>query len=286
MGNTKSLTNKLSLPISRLWALFFLVLAIFSMFSIVSAQPPLQQSSDQEGYILETSYPQYHKRGTDLYIHTHVYNSSSGKLVNTGLSCYSHAYSFNLGGQHILSNITLSQYGAGYNATIPAHYFSDVGTYALLIWCNDSLDGGFLEYAFDVNAQGKEYTSVHGTIYAILMSMLFLIFLLTLYGAIAIQGGNGTGSNGQVLFINYMKYFKIFLGMVSYVCILGITYFAWNLSYGILEFSELSSFFYFLFRMLYVGLIVLFPVIVVISFVKFLHEKGLEKLIARNITIK
>lgn len=171
------------------------------------------------------------------------------------------------------------------------------GSFFNYTFCDNDISGGYtvnginsdgVVWAYDyfVNAQGKEYTDMHGIIYAILLFVLFAVFLLSLYGALSIPFNNTRSSEGAVISINYFKYLKIFLFMVAYVCFLGITYISWNLSFGVLEYTEMANLFYFLFRLLYVGLLVLFPVIVIISFIGFLKDKGIERLVERGLTVK
>lgn len=132
-----------------------ILIAVILLLPLAYAVPPFQQNIPTNGLIVETAYPEYHKQSTSLYLHAHVYNASNGILIPTAsTSCYSHAYSHSQGSAHILSNITMSAYGVGFNASIPASYFTDSGQYSVIIWCNTSSMGGFLKYTFEVTPSG------------------------------------------------------------------------------------------------------------------------------------
>jgi hypothetical protein len=145
--------------------------------SFVIAQPPWQQPSQQTpteaGYlIIETGWPEYHKSGEDLYIHTHVHNGTDGLQIIDNINCFYHTYNHQIkGGEHIDIGI-LTQYGEGFYNYTNGSLLTDVGQYSVLIWCNGTVEGGFTKYTFEVTHTGRETPS----------ELLLLFFMLTFIG--------------------------------------------------------------------------------------------------------
>lgn len=164
-------------------------------------------------------------------------------------------------------------------------------------FCDNDVSGGYTvngqdntgiawSYDYNVNAQGKQYGSVDGLLYIIAILVLLGLFGVSLYGFFMIPFENPRGGDGIINAISYKKYLKIFSLVIAYVSFLAVSYFLWNLTYGILEVTEMARFFYFIYRSLYVGLLVLFPLTVIISFVRFIQDLKLEKMIERGLTVK
>lgn len=171
------------------------------------------------------------------------------------------------------------------------------GTFFNYTFCGNNVSGGYtvngidntgVVWAYDwfVNAQGKAYSSIEGIVYAILIFLLLVLTLLSLWMTFYINGENGRNADGSLAGINYKKYLKILLFCISYVCALGLSYFAWNLSYGILEFNEMANFFYFLFRVQFVLMLVGFPLLFTLSIINYVKEKKWEGLLDRGLTVK
>jgi len=158
--------------------ILFLFLTIIVM-GLASAQPPGQQSSIEKGLVVESAFSEIHKQGNPLYVHAHVFNSSNGvplySSVATYVGCHYHAYSHNLGGEHIVTNGVMTSYGVGWNGSIAGNYFNETGRYSVLIWCNSTTDGGFLEYSFDVIPSGNK-NSIYLLIFMIVIAMVLFIF--------------------------------------------------------------------------------------------------------------
>jgi hypothetical protein len=161
--------------------IFMLLFVGIFLISFVNAQPPGQQSSIEKGLVVESAFSEIHKQGNPLYVHAHVFNSSNGvplySSVATYVGCHYHAYSHNLGGEHIITNGVMTSYGVGWNGSIAGNYFNETGRYSVLIWCNSTADGGFLEYSFDVTPSGSNFELTHSYI---VLGILLLIILLSL----------------------------------------------------------------------------------------------------------
>jgi hypothetical protein len=165
-------------------------------------------------------------------------------------------------------------------------------------YCNTNLSGTYTangvgnysgsdwNYEFKVNLQGKAYETVDGIIYIVVFSFLIIIgtFLIIVFVNIPIN--NASNNEGQVLSINWNKYIKIFVGCMLYVLFIGLNYFAWNISLGILEFQELGNFFRFMFRTSYGLMYPLFIGVIIWSVAQYIKDKKVEEFIKRNLTFK
>lgn len=171
-----------------------------------------------------------------------------------------------------------------YNYTIQANNLSTTGLYYGRQVCCGAIGCADYSFQFDINAQGKEYGAVQGSVYVILLTILILVFTASLYGSIKIRGRNVRTDDGKLFRVNWQKYLKFFLFMMAYVCFIGIAYFAWNISYGILEFTEMAGFFYFLFRTAYILMFPLGLVIVIYALACYVTDRKYEKLLERGLT--
>jgi hypothetical protein len=139
---------------------------------------------------------------------------------------------------------------------------------------------------FEINPQGKIYSTTTGLIYLGIIIILILIFGLFTYLFFIIPYDNQRTELGNVININYRKYLKIFMFALTYLSFVAINYFAWNLSYGILDFPELSNFFQYLFRISLVLIIPMFIVVVIMGTVNIIRDKNTVEGLKRNLTMK
>ena len=164
-----------------------------------------------------------------------------------------------LGGGLLVNNATMTNEGNGnffYNYSFP---FQSV--YILNYLCvTSNLTWGFSP-SVNVNYSGTEPSTAQGLIYIILVVVNLVFLLLTLYGAITVDGKNGEDDRG-LIHVNYQKYLKIFFGMLTYMMLTWFAFNLWNLSENFLVLGFMTSFFrplatFLLSAMLPVSLIVL-----------------------------
>jgi len=170
------------------------VLMFIMMFSLVMAQPPFEAQVLDVGLTLETIQTDSHEQDTEFYLHTHVYDSNTGLLLNDSIKCFYHMYSENVNWEHLITNGTLTLYGAGYSDLINESYFNETGKYVILLWCEyneaDVNKGGFVQYSFNViddethslqvwscPAENKGFTPL---VIVLGMAILFIILSFTM----------------------------------------------------------------------------------------------------------
>jgi len=181
-----------------------------------------------------------------------------------------------------MSNTSYPQY----NYTILANNLSINGLYYGRQVCCGSVGCADYSLEFTINAQGKEYGTIQGSVYAILLVILLLAFGFSLWGSIKIPYKNFTTPEGKLFKINWQKYLKIFLFGIAYTTFIGISYFAWNISLGILEYDEMAGFFNFLYTTAYMLIFPILATLLIVGISTYMSDRKYEKLLARGLTIR
>lgn len=149
------------------------------------------------GLTLETLTYEYHPINTPYYVHTHLYNTESGVVLDPNtINCSFHLYGENVNWQHILNNGTLEPVGIGLSTTINESYFTESGDYAILLWCEEPLaqpskTGGFIKYYFTVYEDEKNFNyffELVGIIAIILLVAVAIILKQSIIGIISSIG--------------------------------------------------------------------------------------------------
>ena len=155
-------------------------------------------------------------------------------------------------------------------------------------WLNPNIDcsQGNCANTFEINAQGMVYTSTQGIVYFIMLFILIGIFIFAVFSFLRIQFNNPRNEYGELIGIDWKKYLKIGSLVLAYISLIGLFYFAWNITYGILQFTEMANWFYALFRVLVYAFIpfILITFIFVIS--RLFKDKKIFDDINRGLTSK
>ena len=162
------------------------MLMLFSMFSLVAAQPPFETNVNTISG-LQIFYPQFEWAPQDMNfnLHVHVSNISNGvQFPNDEVSCYIHLY--NTTGDHTYESNEMGKDSNGWDHEIEltSGNFSDLGYHAFYIWCNNTAEGlgGEVKGTFEVNPTGTEFTISEAILYGFLLLLLGLFLYLGLYG--------------------------------------------------------------------------------------------------------
>lgn len=263
-----------------------LILAAIIFAGIVHAAPPSMVTGDfTSGFTIQIPIKEVYKVNAPYNFEIHVFNKTSGMPITSGIGCYFHLY--NRTGDHIYQGFdnTASSDGLDYNFILSGSNFSQQGQYYYNVQCNNSIYGGFAgEYVY-VTAQGVPYSTTHGIVYSAILFILIFIFIMLVFFSMTIDT-NDSRIDNRVVRINYKKYLQIFLVCISYVTFIAINYFAWNISYGILEFTELAKFFMFLFKTSYALMYPIFIVVIIWSVAQYIKDRKVEEFIKRNLSFK
>lgn len=173
-----------------------------------------------------------------------------------------------------------------YNYTISATNLTENGQYYGSQVCCGTAAIGCSDYSFkfNVNPQGKD-ASNDGVTYMTMFLFLISTFVFSIWAFIRLPFTNGSDSYGDVVHVEWKKYLKICSAVLAYVCFIGITYFAWNISYGVLQFEEMGNFFKALFTLSYFGLIVFFPITMVFGIAWLFRDYKLHEKIQKGLTV-
>ncbi len=183
---------------------------MFSIVPLVNAQPGLQRGDPASGLMIEAPIISHIKSNNSFKFNVHVYNATNGFPMNpsNNVGCFLHLYNPLEGGHLVESEMPFNANGIDYELNVEGGNFTLSGQYAVLMSCNNSFQGGFIEYGLDVLPSGHEYTEAQGT--SVLGLIIILIFL-----------------SGALLYFGYkteslpFKIFLIALGVLFALVLMG-----------------------------------------------------------------
>ena len=164
------------------------MMMLMSMFTLVTAQPPFEQSIALNKNIqLEVPVIEYVEQGTNWKFHVHPYNVSDGLFIpQSEISyCTIHLYSPVDGGHLIEANMSADSNGIDWEYEVEGGNFTEAGQYAVLMYCEVEDDiGGFFEYGFDVLPNGFNgvLTEAQAILYGFVLMLLGLFLFLAISG--------------------------------------------------------------------------------------------------------
>ncbi|MEX1382637.1 hypothetical protein, partial [Lutibacter sp.] len=130
---------------------------------------------------LQLFYPQFETvpQNMNFNLHIHVSNISNGfPLYNTDYECNIHLY--NSTGDHTFEG-TLENNGNEWDKEVylTSGNFSDLGTHAFYIWCNNTYLGGEVRGTFEVSPTGEpqDLIQLSSRIFLIVFMLVIIIFI-------------------------------------------------------------------------------------------------------------
>lgn len=246
-----------------------LIIGMIFLFTMmfVSAVPPFQESNDQIGLRIESANPTSHPLNTNYYLHAHIYNATNGLLINSGLTCNYHFYNHQIEGNEHIQTGFMTQYGAGYNATINGSLINQSGEYSALIWCNSTDAGGFFKYTLDASESGVNITESRANLTIGLLAILVFLLFISLYALFNVE--------------NYIGKFVLY--WLSHVLMILISFVGWQVGVeGLLGGMALTGIFRIMF---WVFTIAVLPMIILSgAWIFYIHafNEHFEKLIDKG----
>jgi len=156
--------------------MFALVLTL----SFISAVPPVDTIIIGNGGL--TLSPNLYESvpvNTSLKFHIHVFNTTTGAIITTGITCGLHIYNEFNTGDHVFENDTGAILdGLDYEWVLPNTTFITKGEYSYKAFCNTSDAGGFIERSFYVTKNGQPPAN------DTLVSFIYLLFIISTIGLI------------------------------------------------------------------------------------------------------
>ena len=187
----------------------------------------------------------------------------------------------------LINNIPIDYDGYLFNFPLSASDNNQIGVYQASIYCNNGATfQDKFTVSYSVTPNGTSTTTAQGIMYGAIIFLLIAFFTFLTYIYFNIDTADGRNEYGNIININYKKYLKFFVFMIGWVTLIGISYFAWNLSYAILQFTEMANFFYFIFRLGYILLLPLFVVVFTLMVIRYVKDNKIKEMLERNLTVK
>ena len=267
----------------------FLFIFILLVSPLSAINPQFQQST--EG--IDIDYPKYttlqQDKPADFIFH--IYNSSNGVyLYNNSLSCTFILINTNTTDitkfDQTSNNLNFSYLSDGhiYKARVNKSKLGNLGTYAATFECNDSVKGGYSSFSFEVTTDGKESVSTARTVtYVSELSVLFLIFFITVGGIFMLPATNTRNEEGELMSINNLKYLRSVLFAFAWGILLMIIFLSIHIADLTLLGASVSNLFLNLYRLMMGLTLIMFVVWMIWLFVNIFQDRELKKMLDRGI---
>lgn len=251
-------------------------------FSLVSAVPPFTQVQNfPNGYIIEFPNFDYLNNGQDYNLHVHIFNSTNGYfLTNTSSSCYFHLY--NSSGSHLLKAEMSFEPPVDFSYNIGGGNFSENGFYSFIIYCNDSVNGGYIQKTIQITSYGDEPTMAEAISYGFFMLVCLAIFITSLIWFNSLTWGHYTNSEGTVVQVSQDRIKKIVLFFVCYISLLSLFFFAEVVAKTVIVTNNAYPVINAIFLILLVGLAPITLAVIVMSILTTITDSKLQQGILRG----
>ena len=159
------------------------MIMIFSMFSLISAVPPVQTNTIiDKGITIESPLPITIKTGQDYTFHIHAYNATDGVILfDPDIHCIIHIY--NKIGNHVIeANMTPDSNGVDFQYLVLGENFTESGHQSVLYDCQNTNIGGFLQIHFDITPSGELFEISQAILYGFILVLLGLFLFFSISG--------------------------------------------------------------------------------------------------------
>ena len=161
-------------------AFFFFLCLFMLVIPLVSAVKPVpttQVSLNTEGLQIEYSKTFDHQYNQPLILNFHVFNTSDGYPINTGIGCDLHLY--NSSGEHIFVDTQIqTDVVYDFEFLITEDNFTNIEPMSYIVNCNNSYVGGFVSSPLNVNVTGQNQDSLYFLLIIFLIPILIGVFSL------------------------------------------------------------------------------------------------------------
>lgn len=184
----------------------------------------------------------------------------------------------------IVSNVEMTKDETEFNYTLAPQ--SVLGVYGVNGFCITASQKKVWAYNFELTFNGKSFEIQEALIQLGLVAFITFLFILSLFGAFAIEFKNQRNNEGNIFKINWKKYSKITLAFMSYFI------FVWDLNL-LIELANnyvASSVFFTFLKFLYIFLIgMMLPIFIltlVITIALLLRDIEIKKLLGGGFKVK
>lgn len=260
---------------------FFFLLIIFAQNVI--AEPPFETIIDfPDGYALIDNPNAVLTQNNDYQYNFFVYNKSNGVLIdNSSTNCVFFLADNN--GEVIYFSEVGYFIDGHWGIDIDSGNFSRLGTYSYGTKCQDGDKGGALAGVWQATPTGTNPSTAQSLIYALLILASMFFLLVCLYGAFTIDGKNEFSMGGDLIRVNFNKYYKGFLFLIAYLFAIFTSFLTWQVSAQFLMLDLGTAIFKTIFNILWIGFFPIMILLIIIGFVKWLADVELHKLAERGL---
>jgi len=153
---------------------------ILLVTSIYAAQPVVQQTQEiTKGMVINFPANPFFRANNNITIYIHVYNSTGHiQTFDKGTTCAFHLY--NSTGEYIVEDNNMSSTGTDYYYVLNSSIKQ--GDYPFLIFCNNTVEGGFASYIITIADEGNT-TFEPGFPIAVIIILPLILCLIFLVGS-------------------------------------------------------------------------------------------------------
>jgi len=185
-------------------------------------------------------------------------------------------------GSKINYNLNMTRVVTDFNYTIDAGNFSSLGSTCMGITCYDGINYETGSVCREVGYTGSSLNTESSIIYLGLLGILVFILFVNFWGMGYLPNSNERDEEGRILSVTYLKYLRLPLWLFAYFLFTAVIFLSSNIAYGFLPDELFAKLLFSLFSIL----MALSPVIVVVLmisfFVKFFHDKEVQKMLNRG----
>lgn len=135
---------------------------------------------------------------------------------------------------------------------------------------------------FQVTTTGNILNLQQALLYFLIFVIFASLFFVLLYMSFTIQSQNMTNRDGEIIKINWKKYLKITCIFFSYLFLVFLVWFMWNITYAYAQWYNLSLFFKYLYYLLIGAATVFFPALFVFAVAHYINDKKIDKFIKKT----
>lgn len=263
---------------------FLLILFLIIFSNSVISQPPFTETfGGTIGLQIQAPVFEYYVFGESAGLTVRVFNLSTGELLNNNsyVGCEAHVY--NINGSELIHIENAEPYKDGFNFAYNDSIIPSIGIYSFSIHCNTTNSGSYITDYFEVTATGTTLSLSSTIIYSLLLIVFITLMIMSLIGAVKINGKNEFTMGGDVLRVNFNKYLKIGLYALSYLFLLFVVFISYGISKSFLYLNMVTDILYIVNYLLWILLAPLFIALVVVALIKFVLDLRLQDLAKRNL---
>lgn len=217
----------------------------------------------------------------------HIYNTSNGLALNSGVSCAFEVYDTQNNGTALYTNNTPRIEGNEFYFLIPNTVYTRNGYYTRVIECNNTAAGigGYYTSTFYANVLGERPDVAGVFLYFFLFIIMVMLTFGLIYGTMKLPTNNPRFDDGRVIKVEYLKYLRPFGFGLAYLSVWAIFFYFGNLTGELLPDGTLGKFLFTLSNIMIWALIPIVIIIILKLIDDIMNDLKIKRLIERGIDV-